>query len=119
MSRKMIFYVAFFLVLVLGFYVAMTKLLPGFANPKLPVLSYVQPFSFINQEGKLVTERDVADKVYVAEYFFTTCPNICPMLNNGLKTIYEKYRDEPGFLILSHTVDPLNDSAGRLKFYAD
>ena len=45
-------------------------------------------------------------KVYVAEFFFTTCPGICPKLNTNLRPVYEKYKNEPGFLILSHTVNP-------------
>jgi len=119
MRRKLIFYVAFFVVLVLGFYVAMTKAIPGFGDVKLPVLSHVQPFRFTNQDGKLVTQRDVEGKVYVAEYFFTTCPSICPMLNTNMLKIYEAYKNEPNFLILSHTVDPDRDNAARLKWYSD
>jgi protein SCO1/2 len=119
MRRKLIFYVAFFVVLVLGFYVAMTKAIPGFGDVKLPVLSHVQPFRFINQDGKQVTQRDVEGKVYVAEYFFTTCPSICPMLNTNMLKIYEAYKNEPNFLIVSHTVDPDRDNAARLKWYSD
>jgi len=119
MRRKLIFYVAFFVVLVLAFYVAMTKAIPGFGDVKLPVLTHVQPFRFTNQDGKLVTQRDVEGKVYVAEYFFTTCPSICPMLNANMLKIYDAYKNEPNFLILSHTVDPDRDNAARLKWYSD
>jgi protein SCO1/2 len=119
MRRKLIFYVTFFVVLVIAFYVAMTKTIPGFGDVKLPVLSHVEPFRFTNQDGKPVTQRDVEGKVYVAEYFFTTCPSICPMLNANMKKIYEAYKDQPDFLILSHTVDPDRDNAARLKYYAD
>lgn len=119
MRRKLIFYTAFFVVLVLAFYVALTKAIPGFGDAKLPVLNRVQPFRFTNQDGKTVTEQNVAGKVYVAEYFFTTCPSICPMLNTNMKKIYEAYKDEPGFVIVSHTVDPARDNATRLKWYAD
>jgi protein SCO1/2 len=79
----------------------------------------VQPFSFTNQDGELVTQQDVLGKVYVAEYFFTTCPSICPKMNTNMKKIYEKYKDEPDFLILSHTSDPDTDDPLRLKQYAD
>ena len=119
MRRKWIFYIGFFLVLVIGFYVALTQVIPGFGEVKLPVVSRVQPFSFTNQDGQPITERSVEGKVYVAEYFFTTCPSICPMLNTNMKKIYEAFKDEPGFLILSHTVDPENDNVARLKWYAD
>jgi protein SCO1/2 len=119
MSRKVIFYIAFFVVLVIGFYVALTQVIPGFGEVKLPVVSRVQPFSFTNQDGQQITERNVAGKVYVAEYFFTTCPSICPMLNTNMLKIYEAYKNEPGFMIVSHTVDPENDNVARLKRYSD
>ena len=119
MSRKVIFYIAFFVVLVIGFYVVLTKVIPGYGEVRLPVVNRVQPFSFINQDGQQTTERNVEGKVYVAEYFFTTCPSICPMLNTNMMKIYEEYKDEPGFMILSHTVDPDNDNVARLKKYAD
>lgn len=119
MSRKLLFYLLFFCVLVVAFYFALTKFIPGYGEVKLPVLSYVHPFSFSNQEGRRITERDVAGKVYVAEYFFTTCKGICPKMNTNMKKVYEEFKDEKGFLILSHTVDPETDSIGRLKHYAD
>lgn len=119
MRRKVIFYIAFFAVLVIGFYVALTQVIPGYGEVKLPVVSRVQPFSFTNQDGQQTTERSVEGKVYVAEYFFTTCPSICPMLNTNMLKIYEAYKDEPGFMIVSHTVDPDNDNVTRLKWYAD
>lgn len=119
MRRKVIFYIAFFVVLVIGFYVTLTQVIPGYGEVKLPVVSRVQPFSFTNQDGQQTTERNVEGKVYVAEYFFTTCPSICPMLNTNMLKIYEAYKDEPGFMIVSHTVDPDNDNVTRLKWYAD
>lgn len=117
--KKRIGYVLFFVALSVGFYVVMKKILPGFGEVKMPVLSVVQPFAFSNQDGKQVTERDLEGRVYVAEYFFTTCPNICPIMNTNLKAIYEQYKDTDGFLIVSHTCDPERDSVARLKFYAD
>jgi protein SCO1/2 len=101
------------------FYLALTRLVPGYGEVKMPVLSSVQPFSFKNQEGKLITNKDIEGKVYVAEYFFTTCKGICPKMNSNLKEVYETYKNEPGFCILSHTVDPGTDSVERMKKYAD
>jgi protein SCO1/2 len=101
------------------FYLGLTRLIPGYGEVKMPVLSNVQPFSFRNQEGRLISNKDLEGKVYVAEYFFTTCKGICPKLNNNLKQVYEIYKAEPGFCILSHTVDPGTDSVGRMKQYAD
>ena len=119
MRRKWILYTAFFLFLAIGFYVVMTKVIPGYGDVKLPVLSYVQPFRFTNQDGKQVTEKDMEGKVYVAEYFFTTCVGICPKLNTNMKKVYEQYKDTEGFLLVSHTCNPETDSAARLKYYAD
>ena len=119
MSKKSLFYILFFAGLFLAFYFVLTRIIPGFGNVQMPVLSYVQPFSFKDQDGRLITNKDVAGKVYVAEYFFTTCKGICPKMNNNLKLVYHQFRDEPDFLILSHSVDPETDSVGRMKIYAD
>jgi protein SCO1 len=119
MSKKAWFLTAFFAILILGFYLALTRIIPGYGKVTYPVLSEVKPFSFVDQDGRIVTNKDVAGKVYVAEYFFTTCKGICPKLNTNLKSVYEKYKNEPDFLILSHSVDPETDSVGRLKIYAD
>lgn len=67
----------------------------------------------------MISERDVFGKVYVAEFFFTTCKSICPKMNTNLKAIHEEYKDEPNFVILSHTSDPETDSVSRMKEYAD
>lgn len=119
MSRKALLYLLFFCILIAGFYFALTRLIPGYAEVKLPVIGYVRPFTFSNQEGREITERDVAGKVYVAEYFFTTCKGICPRMNTNMKKLYDKFKDEKSFLLLSHTVDPETDSVGRMKRYSD
>jgi protein SCO1 len=119
MSKKRWFYIVFFVVLFLVFYLALTRIIPGYGDVKLPVLSLVQPFSFTNQDGRTITNRDVDGKVYVAEYFFTTCKGICPKMNNNLKSVYEEFKNDPDFRILSHSVDPETDSVGRMKRYAD
>ncbi|HEU4860887.1 MAG TPA: SCO family protein, partial [Chitinophagaceae bacterium] len=79
----------------------------------------VLPFSFTNQDGKKMTEKDVAGKIFVAEYFFTTCKSICPIMHANMKIVYEKFKNEKDFLIVSHTSDPAIDSASRLRKYAD
>ena len=119
MSRKTIFYIVFFFLLVIGFYYTMGRLIPGFGKSKLPPISRVLPFAFTNQDGKKVTEQDVVGKVFVAEYFFTTCKSICPIMNANMKIVYERFKNEKDFLILAHTCDPGTDSAERLKKYAD
>jgi protein SCO1/2 len=119
MSKKTIFYIIFFFLLVIGFYYTMSQLIPGFGKSRLEPIGRVAPFSFTNQDGKKVTEQDVAGKVFVAEYFFTTCKSICPIMNANMKIVYERFKNEKDFLILSHTSDPATDSAARLKKYAD
>jgi protein SCO1/2 len=119
-KRKLGFIIGFFLVLFLGFYFALARFVPGFTGGnELPVISYVQSFSFANQEGRQITEKDVAGKVYVAEYFFTTCKGICPKMNNNMKRIAQEFAGEPDFRILSYTVDPETDTVARMKHYAD
>jgi protein SCO1/2 len=119
MRKKSVFYIVFFTLLVVGFYFVLRQIIPGYGVRTFQVLNQVRPFSFTDQEGKTVTEQTVQGKVYVAEYFFTSCTGICPILNGNMKTIYEKFRNEPGFVILSHTCDPETDSVARLKRYAD
>ncbi len=119
MTRKNWFYIGFFGLLVLGFYFALTLLIPGFSKKSVPPVSYVRPFSFLKEDGRRVTEKDIAGKVYVAEYFFTSCKGICPKMNNNMRTVYEAMKDEPDFLILSHTCDPETDSVPQMKKYAD
>ena len=119
MSKKSLFYTVFFAALVVGFYFAMTRLIPGFGKKELPVLSYVQPFAFTNQAGKVITEKDMQGKVAVVEYFFTTCKGICPKMNANMQQVYKQYKSEPNFRILSHTVDPDTDSVPQMRRYAD
>ncbi|HET9431771.1 MAG TPA: SCO family protein, partial [Chitinophagaceae bacterium] len=114
MNKKGIFYTAFFVVLVVAFYAIVSRWIT-----RKDTISVVQPFSFINQDGRVVTEKDVAGKVYVAEYFFTTCKGICPKMNNNLRKVYDEFKEEDDFLILSHTCQPEVDSVAVLKRYAD
>ena len=118
MSKKGLIYILFFVVLLGGFYAAMIKF-TDFEEVKLPVLNSVQPFSFVKQDSTVVTQKDLGNRVYVAEYFFTTCKGICPKMNKNMQVVYEKFKNNPDFLILSHTVNPENDSVPILKRYAD
>lgn len=119
MSRKTVFYIVFFTVLVLGFYVALSSVIPGFSKKRFPPISTVEPFAFTTQDGKPFTSEDMKGKVVVVNYFFTTCTSVCPRMNNNLKPVYERLKENPGVLFLSFTSDPARDSAARLKHYAD
>ena len=118
MSKKTKLYLLFFTVLLLTFYYFVFR---GTDNwkVKMPILSYVQPFSFTNQDGGAVTDKDLLNKITVVEYFFTTCKGICPKLNTNMKQVYEIYKNEPDFQILSHTCNPDTDSVSVLKHYSD
>jgi protein SCO1/2 len=118
MSKKLLGYVLFFIVLVVAFYFFLFRG-TDFWKTKLPVISYVKPFHFTTQDGLGFTEKDMLGKVSVVEYFFTTCKGICPKMNANMKTVYEAYKDQPDFMIVAHTCDPERDSAARLKVYAD
>jgi protein SCO1/2 len=76
-------------------------------------------FSFIDQDGKTITEADVIGKVYVVDYFFTTCKSICPVMSNELEQVADHFKNEDGVIFLSHTVDPETDSIPLLKAYAE
>ena len=119
MSKKRLFYIGFFVALALIFYLVLTLIIPGFGKVKSPPVSFVKPFSFTNQDGKAVTEKGMTGKVYVAEYFFTHCEGICPKMNNNMRLVYEEFRNDSNFIILSHTSDPDRDSVGQMKYYAD
>ena len=118
MSKKLIVYIVFFTLLLGAFYYFLFK---GTDNwkVKMPTLSYVKPFHFTNQDGQIVSDSNVYNKVTVVEYFFTTCKGICPKLNTNMKEVYMLYKDEPDFQIFSHTCNPETDSVPVLKRYAD
>lgn len=118
MNKKLLGYLAFFGLLVVGFYFAMVQL-TGFNKVKLPVLNTVQPFSFTRQDSVQVSIADLRNRIYVAEYFFTTCRGICPKMNKNMKAVYEKFKTDSNFLVVSHTVNPETDNVTVLRRYAD
>ena len=76
-------------------------------------------FSFQNQLGKWISLNDVKGKVFVAEYFFTTCQTICPKMNDQMQRVQAAFKNESQFSILSFTVNPEVDTIAQLKRYAD
>jgi protein SCO1/2 len=78
----------------------------------------VPAFSFVNQNNQTVTEQTVNGKVYVCDFFFTTCQSICPKMSTQLERVYAAFKTRNDFLILSHTVNPETDSVAQLKEYA-
>lgn len=76
-------------------------------------------FEFTNQESRKITNKDVEGKVYVVEYFFTTCGTICPMMNKQMQRVQEEHSEKQDVKILSFTVDPETDDVEQMKLYAD
>ena len=75
-------------------------------------------WNFTNQDGELISKADYEGKVYVAYFFFTRCPGICPILTQNIKQVQAETKGI-NVSFLSHTVDPKNDTVGRLKWYSD
>jgi protein SCO1/2 len=116
-KKKLWIYLGFFGVLLAGFYWAISDEHP-FTDAKLVVINDSIPdFSFTDQNGKIISKRNTEGKIYVAEYFFTTCKGICPKMNTNMRRVYDKFKDEQDFLILSHTCMPEVDSTPLLKKY--
>jgi protein SCO1/2 len=79
----------------------------------------IGPFEFVNQDNQKITLNDVKGKVFVAEYFFTTCGTICPKMNQQMQRVQKAYLNNPSVKILSFTVDPEVDSVAQMKMYAE
>jgi protein SCO1 len=79
----------------------------------------IPPFRFLNQDSTWVSEKDMSGKIYVADFFFTSCPTICPKMKTQLLRIYERYASNDQIRILSHSIDPTFDTPIVLKQYAE
>jgi protein SCO1/2 len=114
---KPLFYLGFFTLLLIVFYNAIRNERP-FQEVKLAVINNKMPeFEFIDQNGKKFGTKDTEGKIYVAEYFFTTCKGICPKMNTNMRRVYDLFKDKEDFLILSHTCMPEVDSVSLMKSY--
>ncbi|MFC4096032.1 SCO family protein [Euzebyella saccharophila] len=99
---------------------------PSMVNPELvdSTLQYkkkyhtIADFSLVNQNGETVTQKEYEDKIYVADFFFTTCPTICPIMTKNMAEIQERIKNETDVMLLSHSVTPQIDSVAQLKKYA-
>ena len=79
----------------------------------------IADFAFVNQVGDTIRKEDMAGKIYVADFFFTTCPTICPVMKKEMLRVYEQFKGEPNFRILSHSIDPTHDTQAVLKDYSE
>ena len=76
-------------------------------------------FKFVNQYADTITGKTLDGKIYVADFFFTTCPSICPVMHRNMLKVYAQFKHDNNFRILSHTIDPKYDTVPVLKRYAD
>lgn len=106
-----------FVILIFGIW-AVPKIVKTLSKPDLETVGTVPAFSFTNQNGKTITNKDYEGKVYVVEFFFTTCPDICPIMTENMKKIQDKFLGNPNLAIASFTIDPNHDTPEVLKEYA-
>jgi protein SCO1/2 len=100
---------------------------PSDVNPRLVDESIVHirrnhkiaDFSLINQSGKIITQEDYKGKIYVADFFFTRCMTICPVMTNNIGKLQEIFKNDDDVMFLSHSVTPVMDSVSVLRAYAD
>ncbi|MEJ5996415.1 SCO family protein [Pedobacter sp. Du54] len=78
----------------------------------------IPSFAFLNQDSVVTTQEVLKDKVYIADFFFTSCSTICPIMHRNLKEVFDQYKDNPDVMFLSHTIDFKYDKPSVLKKYA-
>ncbi|TKC05950.1 SCO family protein [Pedobacter frigoris] len=83
------------------------------------VFRKIPAFKLFNQDSAVVTEKDFDGTIYVADFFFTSCPTICPTMHRNLLKVYQKFKDNPEVKFASHTIDVKYDTPSRMKAYAD
>lgn len=79
----------------------------------------VPDFKLVNQNGDTITQKNYEDKIYITDFFFTTCQGICPIMTDHMVKIQEEFKHDPEVLLLSHSVTPEIDSVAQLKKYAE
>ena len=100
-------------------YLGEPTVVPNPSGGAADTLPYRVPaFTLTNQDGQTITNQTFAGKVYVTDFFFATCPSICPKMQSELLRVYEQFKDNPRVLFLSHTIDPAHDSIPVLRDYA-
>ena len=87
-------------------------------SDQLKTFHKIPDFSLTNQDGENITQKTFEDKMYVTDFFFTTCPGICPMMTKNMTLVQEEFKSDDDVLMLSHSVTPTIDSVAQLKKYA-
>jgi protein SCO1/2 len=103
---------------ILGPYTVQDEIVDGTLKTDT-VFTTVRDFSFVDQDGNTIDQSVIDGKLYVTDFFFTSCPTICPKMKQQMLRIYERFEAEDDIVLLSHSIDPKRDSVGRLKTYAD
>ncbi len=106
------------IVLIFGIW-AIPKIVEKFKPADLVSIGKVPAFSFTNQHGKTISNASYEGKVYVVEFFFTTCPTICPIMNRNLTKLQDAFYGRPDFGIASFTINPKHDTPRVLNKYAE
>lgn len=106
-----------FIILIFGIY-AVPKIVNRFKTPELVTIAKVPEFEFTNQDGKLISNSFYENKVYVVEFFFTTCPTICPKMTESMLKIQNEFYGNQDFGIASFSINPKHDTPEILKEYA-
>ena len=83
------------------------------------ILYRIPDFKFIAQDSSPVSNESLSDYIYLTDFFFTSCPSICPIVKKQMLRIYDKYENNPEVKLVSHTLDPKRDTAEKLKQYAE
>ena len=78
----------------------------------------IPSFSMVNQNGKTITNKTLENKIYIADFFFTTCPGICPKMTNNMSLVQEAFKNDKDVMLISYSVTPEKDSVAVLKDYA-
>ncbi len=87
-------------------------------NGQDTVYHTIPDFAFVDQDSNLVTNATFEGKIYLADFFFISCPTICPKVKKQMLRIFDQYKGNDELILLSHTIDPKRDTVGRLKSYA-
>ena len=107
-----------FIILIFGIW-AVPKIVSHFQKVDLEVIGKAPSFEFKDQNGKIISNEDYEGKVHVVEFFFTTCPSICPIMNRRMVEIQNEFYGNPNFGIASFTINPEVDTPEVLKQYAE
>ena len=107
-----------FIVLIFGIW-AVPKIIAKFQKSDLVEIGPVPAFKLMNQDNKTISDKDYLGKVYVVEFFFSTCPTICPKMNESMLQLQNEFYGNPNFGIASITIDPAKDTPQVLKEHAN